>query len=133
QTDNPWDAVIEITDSNAYVEAISITLAADRTLQIRAANRARPVLRLLDWGTDMPDALSVTMGAGSRFTMDGLLVTGRPLHVTGPELDAPGDSRAPICGSAVVIRHCTFVPGWGLDCDCQPTHPAEPSIELFNV
>jgi len=131
--DNPWDAVIELTESTVYVEPISIVLQANRTLQIRAANRKRPVIRLLDWQTDMTDALAVTMGTGSRFTMDGLLITGRPLHVTGPERETPGDPRAPICGSEVVIRHCTFVPGWGIDCDCEPKRPAEPSLELFNV
>ncbi len=108
--DNPWDAVIELTESTVYVEPISIVLEPGHTLQIRAANRTRPVIRLLDWQTDLPDALAVTMGASSRFTLDGLLITGRPLRVTGPECETPGDPRAPVCGSEVVIRHCTFVP-----------------------
>jgi hypothetical protein len=131
--DAPWDAVIELTDSTVYVEPISITLEAERTLQLRAANGKRPVIRLLDWQTDLPDALTVTMGHGSRFTMDGLLITGRPLQITGPERETPDDARTPICGSAVVIRHCTFVPGWGIDCDCEPKRPAEPSLEVFNI
>jgi hypothetical protein len=131
--DKPWDAVIELTDSKVYVEPISITLEADRTLQLRAADRTRPIIRLLDWQTDLPVAVSVTMGRGSRFTMDGLLVTGRPLQITGPDRATRDDSRAPICGSTVVIRHCTLVPGWGLDCDCEPMRPAEPSLEVFNI
>jgi hypothetical protein len=133
QYDNPWDAVIELMDSAVYVEPISISLGAERTLQLRAANRKRPVIRLLDWQTDMPDAFSVTMGRGSRFTVDGLLITGRPLHITGSGSETTGDPRAPICGSEVVIRHCTLVPGWGIDSDCEPQRPAEPSLELFNV
>ena len=122
--DDPYDAVIELTESAVYVEPISIALKANRTLQLRAANRKRPVIRLLDWQTDSPDSLSVTMDQGSRFTIDGLLVAGRPLRVTGParERDCP---TAPICGSSVVIRHCTFVPGWGIDSDCEPNRPAE--------
>jgi hypothetical protein len=32
----------------------------------------------------------------------------------------------------ITIRHCTLVPGWGLHCNCDPTRPAEPSIEVFN-
>ena len=73
------------------------------------------------------------MSRGSRFTLDGLMVTGRPLQITGPERDAQDDSVAPVCSSHVYIRHCTLVPGWGIDCDCEPMRPAEPSLELFNV
>lgn len=131
--DDPLDAVIELTESAVYVEPISITLEADRTLQLRAANRKRPVIRLLDWQTDLPDALSVVMGRGSRFTMDGLLVAGRPLQVMGPEGKKPEEPRPPICGSQIILRHCTFVPGWGIDSDCEPKRPAEPSLEFYNI
>ncbi len=133
QTDQPWDAVIELTDSTVYVEPIAITLGAGRTMQIRAANRKRPVLRLLDWQTDLPDSLSVSMDRGSRFTMDGLLVTGRPLRITGPVREGDDNAKPPVCGSAVIIRHCTFVPGWALEENCEPKRPGEPSLELFNV
>jgi hypothetical protein len=133
QKDNPTDAVIELTDSAVYVELISITLAEGQTLQLRAANARRPVIRMLDWQTDLPDALSVTMARGSRFTLDGLMITGRPVQITGPEREAGDTSPAPICSAHLVIRHCTLVPGWGIDCDCQPKRPAEPSLELFNV
>jgi len=131
--DKPWDAVIELTDSTVFVDPLNITLDADRTLQLRAANGKRPVVRLFDWQTDMPDALLVTMGSGSRFTLDGLLVTGRPLRITGAEREAPDEPRAPMCGSEVVIRHCTLVPGWAIDCDCEPKHSAEPSLEVVNL
>ena len=131
--DRPWDAVIELLDSAIFVEPVNITLDAGRTLQLRAASGARPVIRLLDWQTDLSDALLVTMGRGSRFTLDGLLVTGRPLRVTEAERETSDDPRGPICGSEVVIRHCTFVPGWGLDCDCEPRRPAEPSLEVTNL
>lgn len=132
QQENPADAVIEICDSGVYSEQIEITLPADHTLQIRAANRVRPVIRLIDWQTDRSDAFAVTMAPGSRLTLDGLLITGRPLQITGPSPEA-AQARAPICGSRIVIRHCTLVPGWSLDCDCQPNQDAEPSIELFEV
>jgi hypothetical protein len=32
----------------------------------------------------------------------------------------------------VTIRHSTLVPGWELDDDCEPRHPAEPSLEIFS-
>lgn len=132
EKDDPFNAVIELMDSAVFVEPIYITLKADRTLQLRAANRKRPVLRLLDWQTDSPDSLSVTMEQGSRFTLDGLLVAGRPLRITGPERENHCPP-APVCGSSVVLRHCTLVPGWSIDSNCEPYRPAEPSLELYNV
>lgn len=129
--DKPQDAIIELTDSGAYVEPILISLGTDQTLQLRAATGVRPVIRLLDWQTDLPDALSITMSRGSRFTLDGLLVTGRAVHITGSADE--NDARDPMCGAEVIIRHCTLVPGWGLDCDCEPKRPAEPSLELYSI
>jgi hypothetical protein len=98
-----WNhAVIEITDGGVYVEPVNIEIKANHSLQIRAASGKRPVIRLLDWQTDRPDALRIRGEAGSRFTLDGLLVAGRPVQVEG-EL------------KKLTIRHCTLVPGWTLD------------------
>lgn len=127
--DQPAQAVVELADSGCYVEPLNIHLADRQTLQLRAANRTRPVLRMIDWQTDLPDALTITLGTGSRFTLDGLLVTGRPVQIQGSR-ESPDRG---VCPAEVVIRHCTLVPGWGLDCDCQPKRPAEPSLELTNV
>ncbi len=33
----------------------------------------------------------------------------------------------------VVIRHCTLVPGWTLECDCAPCQPAKGSLHLRNL
>ena len=114
----PTNAVIEITDSGVYREQLNIKLRTNHSLQIRAASGRRPVLRLLDWETDRPDALSVIGQSGSRFVIDGLLITGRAVHVAG-ELDE------------VTIRHSTLVPGWGLSHSCEPRRPAEPSLEIY--
>jgi len=117
-------------------------LEKDRSLQLRAANHVRPIIRLLDWQTDLPDALTVSVETGSRFTLDGLLVTGRSVHVRTKEavpqvartVQAPTDHpSADDCPAEIVIRHCTLVPGWGLQNDCEPRRPAEPSLEVFNV
>jgi hypothetical protein len=126
QKDKPANAVIEITDSGVYVEPISITLNPGQTLQLRAANGKRPVIRLLNWQTSAPDNLTIDGLANtdtpsaeptSWFTLDGIVVTGRGVQVQG---DVGG----------VTIRHSTLVPGWGLDCNCEPTRPTEPSLEL---
>src|SRR5207237_5020259 len=89
------------------------------------------VLRLIDWQTDLPDALTVTMGEGSRIAFDGLLVTGRPVRIQGRSED--GMPHPEICGAHISIRHCTLVPGWATDCDCPPPRPAEPTLELNSV
>ena len=122
-------AVIEILDSGVYTEPLGIELDRDESLQIRAANRARPVLRLLDYVVDRPDPFSVRGRRGSRFTLDGLLVTGRGLAIYGADAQDGGESDDDLC--EVVIRHCTLVPGWGLRNDCEPLRPAEPSIEIL--
>jgi hypothetical protein len=118
--DAPANAVIEIVDSNVYVEPIAIELAKGQTLQLRAADRKRPVIRLLDWQTNAPDDLSVTGAAESWFVLDGLIVIGRGVQVAGNL-------------SGMTIRHCTLVPGWGLDCDCGPRRPNEPSLEVVGA
>ena len=117
KSDSPPNAVVEITDSGVYVEPINITLKAGQTVQLRASNRKRPVIRLLNWQTSLPDSLSVAGESGSWFTFDGIWLTGRGIQVSG---DVAG----------VMVRHCTLVPGWGLTCDCEPLRPAEPSLEL---
>lgn len=124
-------AIIEITDSDVYTEALSVELEASESLQIRAANLRRPVLRLLDQVADRDDALSIRGQQGSRLVLDGLLVTGRGLRVTGPAPERGGQSaQGDLCD--LRIRHCTLVPGWGVDCDCGPEEPNEASIELVN-
>ena len=57
---------------------------------------------------------------GSRFTLDGLLVTGRGVQVEG-DLDE------------LTIRHTTLVPGWALGPDSEPRRLAEPSLTLVNT
>jgi hypothetical protein len=114
------DAVIEITDRGVYVEPINIEFKeGQESLQLRAANRTRPIIRLLDWQTSKPDALTVTGNKGSRFTLDGVMVTGRGVQIAG-EL------------AELTIRHSTLIPGWTLDCNCEPQRYTEPSLEIFS-
>ncbi|GAA4759407.1 hypothetical protein [Actinomycetospora chibensis] len=118
--DRPDAAVIEVVDSSTYTEPISVELGEGQSLELRAASGTAPVLRLLDWQTDQPDALTVTGEEGSCFTIDGFLVTGRGMRVAG-EL------------AHLEIGHCTLVPGWGLRPDCRPRRPGEASLELDDV
>jgi hypothetical protein len=116
----PAHGIIEITDSGVYEEQIHIEVGKDQTLELRAASGARPVIFLLDWRANRPDALTVSGASGSRFYMDGLLVTGRGIEIKG-HLDEVG------------IRHSTLVPGWALHSDCRPRRGSEPSLWLVNT
>jgi len=132
----PQHAVIELLHSGVWVEPLHIRLRPGQSLTLRAASGVRPVIRLIDWQTDLPDALTVEMDVGSRFHLDGILLTGRPLHVCAPR--DPGSyaqqaQAVPNCAAEVSIRHCTLVPGWAIDCGCEPERPAEPSLELHGV
>lgn len=127
--DAPKSAIIEITDNRAYVEPIDIRLAAGQSLEVRGANGKRPLIRLLDWQLDAPDALTATLGEGASLTLDGLLITGRGLVAFG---EGERAAAAP-CGAWLTIRHCTLVPGWTIEADCYPASPAKHSIELRNL
>jgi hypothetical protein len=137
-------AVVEILDSGEYHEPIDITLREGDHLELRAAQGTRPVIRLLDWATNRPDSFRIRGvseppshrpeyapwgedadgGDGDReatsappvIVLDGLLVTGRSIWVSG-------------WFECVVIRDSTLVPGWTLEPDCKP-HDQEPSLEL---
>jgi hypothetical protein len=113
--EGPRHAVIEIVESGVYSEALEFNLSADTTLKLRGASGVRPVLRLLDMQVSAPDSLQVSGEAGSWFSLEGILVTGRGVQVDGEM-------------AGIVIRHATLVPGWALHCDCEPRRPAEPSL-----
>ena len=133
QAEKPRHAVIEITDSGVYVEQIRIHLDKNQSLQLRAANRKRPVIRLLNWRTAQGDALSLTVNSGSSFTLDGLLITGRGVRIErdlSEYEDEPTTCEKP---TQLTIRHSTLVPGWALLCDCEPQRSSEPSLELFDI
>ncbi|HJP92687.1 MAG TPA: hypothetical protein VJ875_12080 [Pyrinomonadaceae bacterium] len=137
QEPKPRAAVIELQDSDVYTEQLNVNLAEGEYLQVRAAQRKRPVLRLLDYLASLPDALAIQGKKGSRFILDGLTIGGRGLQINGPE-EAAADDDSMIAPSRaiendlcdVTIRHCTLVPGWSLACDCEPQRPNDPSIEL---
>ncbi|MFF1503390.1 hypothetical protein ACFVZR_26720 [Streptomyces sp. NPDC058316] len=116
--------IIEITHSGAHQEQLDFDLDPGDRLELRAAEGTRPVIRLLDWYSNRPDALNIRAvdgdgapGERPRITLDGLLVAGRGINVTGPM-------------GAVVVRHTTLVPGWSLEPECDPHSPQEPSIVL---
>lgn len=130
-------AVIEITDSGVYTERFDWYLQINQSLQLRAANRKRPVIRLLDYQAETTDALHITLQGGNRVSLDGLLIMGRGVQIQREILDfLPSDDTFKDTENTPVkirIRHSTLVPGWSLHCDCEPKRPAESSLELYNL
>lgn len=55
-----------------------------------------------------------------RLILDGLLITGRGVEISGHL-------------SQVLIRHCTLVPGWALDNKCNPESETEASLLLTDT
>ena len=121
----PTNAVIEIADSGFYTQPIDITLAKGHSLQIRAANRCRPIIYVLDYHPSSGDSLHVTMHDHARFILDGVIVAGRPVRIEGAG-EKPVNVR-------VAIRRSTLVPGWALGSDCESVAPAEASLEINNI
>lgn len=124
--ENHQHAVIEIADSGVYSESIDVELAPESSLQIRAANRTRPVIAVLERHPSRGESLHVVLREKSRFTLDGVVVAGRPVHIEGY-----GDT--PPINTRVVIRRCTLVPGWTIDQSCEPSRPNEASFDLRNL
>lgn len=118
--DEPRCAVIEITDNGVYSEPLDIKLKRGQSLQIRAADRKRPIIYLHEQYKNRPEWLSVKSKTGGCFILDGILVTGRSMRIEGAVEE-------------VRIRHCTLVPGWGIGPACDPKRPAKPSLELYKT
>jgi hypothetical protein len=118
--DAPRNGLIEITDNGVYSEPLDVRLNRGQSLQIRAADRKRPIIYLHEQFKNRPEWFSVKSKTGGCFTLDGVLVTGRSMRVEGAV-------------EQVQIRHCTFVPGWGIGPGCDPKRPAKPSLEFYKT
>ncbi|VWX50891.1 hypothetical protein [Novosphingobium sp. 9U] len=115
----PPARVIEIEDSGIYTAPFAIYLAPNASLQIRAGQARRPVLRLLDWQVSQADNFFVHGEVDSRLVLDGLLVVGRGIQLEGAL-------------ASFTLRHTTLVPGWALGPHCDPRRPSEPSVESID-
>jgi hypothetical protein len=112
--------VIELCVNDVYVDPKPIVLHEHQRLEIRAANDARPLIDLRDRHRDAREFLSVRGAAGSRLCLVGLLVAGRALQLRG-HLDE------------LVIRDCTFVPGWEATPEVSTKKDMTPSLRLENI
>ena len=85
------EGVVEIRDSGRYAETPVINAAAGKRVELRARNGSRPTLAL-------GGEFAIGGGAEAEVTLDGLLITGGSLRVTGSL-------------RRLRLRHCTLVPG----------------------
>ncbi|MCP3960742.1 MAG: hypothetical protein GY719_23100 [bacterium] len=93
--------VIEIRDSRTYSEALgAVNVPANARLVIRAADQERPAVLL-------PGPFAVQAAAGSALALDGLLIAGDRIVVSG-ELNR------------LTISHSTLVPGHTVAADGTP-------------
>lgn len=119
--DDGWtSAIIELVDSGVYEEPLDLTIGAGQTLELRAANRMRPMIDLLDWRAGRPDGFVVRGEKAGGLVLDGLLIAGRGLELQG-------------AFEKVTIRHCTLLPGWSIHPDVKRRRPSEPSLSLVNA
>lgn len=123
--------LVEITDSELFLGWLpAIVLGRGQTLQIRAANRTRPVVWIVEKSTSLPDSLQVLAYPASCFILDGVVLAGRGLHVDEPEDQVFVLEMQP---ARVIVRHSTLVPGWLLLPETEPVKSEGASIELNNV
>ncbi|HUG29454.1 MAG TPA: hypothetical protein VMQ65_02920 [Candidatus Limnocylindria bacterium] len=107
------NGVVEITDSSRYVATLTIDVAPEGSVEIRASNGRRPILDL--------GGLIVRGGENATCTLNGLLIAGAPLIV-------PDDGTNVLARLSLV--HTTLVPGITLGVDGSPTQPAQHSLEI---
>lgn len=129
---------VEITGSDIYPKqgvlpvetlTLSVDLPAGTTVELRAANEARPTL-LLD------DKITVTGDASSSFLLNGLVIAAGSamtsasplpaalLHVPEYRPDGVTENRLGHLG----VAHCTLVPGWSVDSSGNPQLPTAPAL-----
>jgi hypothetical protein len=105
---------VEIGDNGHYAATPAITVtAANKSIELRAANTTRPLLAL---GGD----LVISGEDGSEVTLNGLLISGGPVRVK----ETAGHKKLRL----LRLRHCTLVPGTDLLASGAPRLPDAPSI-----
>ncbi len=102
------DDVVEITDSGRYEGTLNI--GTDEHVELQAADGRRPTLSL-------EDDLEIEGGPDAEVTLNGLLIAGGALKVSG------GLRR-------LRLLHCTLVPGISLEPNSEPEKGSEPSLKI---
>lgn len=112
------DGLVQIMDNGRYVGPANIF--AKHHIELRAFNHQRPIIVPTDPTATAEIAISGDENA--EVTLNGLLVSGYTLRVTGNL-------------SRLRLLHCTFAPGLALTIDGTPQHPSTPGliVEAVNL
>ncbi len=106
--------VVEITDNGRYEEEnLNISIAVNSTIEIRATNGRYPHIALTG-------PLSVSGEEGSRFSLNGCLISGDGIEIPETGSNVLGQMN---------ITHCSLVPGSSLDEQGDAVNPASISIQ----
>ncbi|PCI42736.1 MAG: hypothetical protein COB51_12555 [Moraxellaceae bacterium] len=106
--------VVEIINNDRFEETLTVDVAENASIELRAANERNPHLALTG-------PLTISGLEGSVFSINGCLISGEGLTI--PNTANNQLSQLDIC-------HCTFVPGHALDPDGKPTLPGAVSITV---
>ncbi len=113
---------VEIENNDYYLETPAVIIPESKKIELRAADKRRPMLAL-------SGAMTVSGGAGSQFVINGLLISGGAISV--PQMHA-GQPNQP---AQLSLRHCTLVPGASPAIGSVPAQPPAPRllIEAANI
>lgn len=109
---------VEIGDNGRYSVTPVIKPAAGKSVELRAANEARPLVTL---GGD----LAISGQDGSEVILNGVLIAGGRIHVT--------DSSNRKQLRSLRLSHCTLVPGLDLTGAGAPRQAGAPSLVVETV
>jgi hypothetical protein len=121
---------VAVSDTWPMAGPLSVDLPAGTTLELRAADPARPTL-LLD------GELAVTGDASSSFILNGFVIAAgaamTPVSLPAApaalvHLPALRPGGATNLLGQLSLTHCTLVPGWSVGTNGDPLHPAAPAL-----
>ena len=104
------NGAVEVCDSGRYEETLGINIVANGRVELRGANNTRPTI-ILDGD------MTITGEEGAEATLNGLLIAGGTLRVSGQL-------------SRLRLVHCTLVPGLALSINGEPQQYDEPSLKV---
>jgi hypothetical protein len=107
--------VIEIENNEYYLETPTVLVPAGKKIELRAADKRRPILAL-------SSALTISGGAGSQFVINGLLISGGA--VRAPKTSAGQPNQL----AQLSLRHCTLAPGASPAIGSVPAQTAAPRL-----
>jgi len=105
---------VEILDSGRYAGTPSITVNAGKTVALRAANEARPLLAA-------SGDITLDLAEEATLVIDGLVISGGTLKLAAAPNNKP---------RTLILRHCTLVPGRKLPGGGQPPGADEPGLVI---